>query len=606
MFWGVSSPFGSGNLAFAKRKSTPKLLLLMKIKRLEALLDVVRRLEKRGHLPNLDVSQLNTIMAFLKGRGGKMMGVQWKKGLLASVALRASTHKPSGWMGRVGWLWDFKRLEDELKRVEVGLQISVKNSFLLRFALNQLFRLAGLSFYKEKFNGYHNYWLKLSSSVGLVLILKNDKILLRLLWKAGPFNTSSARKKIWQKMLYHYTAYLSSGKAYQALRAAEKAAASGSHWLLYLNVINWMDWLGSTPGVWVWKKGELQGIKSCGLSGLKHNNAFRIKEVCWFTSKHQKKLSPSITTLSQTSQTKPSPLTWIPTNHQLAMGLWMPFLVGKQPLTTWFRGFRSGDAFLKAAQKNWERSFGLSGTSWFWKERIFALFMAAQLKKLFKREVVIWQQERKTLRLKANHRVMMGHWDSSLASWLKSFLSNVPGVQKFGGHGSIPVFLWQSKGTTSQYLFTWYGKFWLLGNHPTSFYQALKKLKRGKNGSFLEVVDARNLFSQRLYSHDWNVLAVSPSFFAGCFAKRMGRHPWLDIRRITRYLGYIRSLEMATKLHSDKREVWYRLLYRRTRYTPPVTSPCPDVFWASVKRTLVLPFAQSVLWRVLYAVQNKR
>lgn len=282
-----AQPKGAFQLAVPTRRAT---LLLMRFQRLQEVIRMLDWAVKRGWLENLDIDQLKQVNQWLSGRLAKMMGIQWSKGLW--LRIRATNRKAQALQNWPDWLprkyQKYQSYSSLLKQLEIVVEIPIKKTFWLSFALKQLLGLAKVPFYTETLEGYATYWLHPPQGIPAVLVVSNNTIFVRLLWPHQAFHSKVGRAVLWRFLVQPSLLQPTSGFKLGKKRLVTNFP-SNTIIATYISVEAIFSWLKKVKSDDIAKiRDQLSHINGFALGGVLTLTSLNWKTMQWF----QKRKAP--------------------------------------------------------------------------------------------------------------------------------------------------------------------------------------------------------------------------------------------------------------------------------------------------------------------------
>ena len=578
------------------QKKGSHLLAVAQFHRIDALLQAARTFSKHKLLRGLDFSRMDSIVSFLKGSGGKVMGLQWNQGLWLALSTTSPilSEDSKGWYGNyIGdWLWErWLRLPNE---VEFTIKVPLRGSFFIRLGLQRFLKFASVDFSTRSFDNQTSLWLRFPRRWIGVIVIQRKAILVRIL-RAPRFQNNEQQHAFWKQRIFPMTKLFRS----RALRHVEQRLSAQFTNLFQWRAYVWpfalsesMGYLGfSKPMQWRTFLREVDGV---GVGGWFRGMEVRGKEILWMRQPQRIPKDPKAPNLSMLA----------PSGVQLLADVAFP------PRKTWLshRGRwalskRFRQEFQTALRRLWSEQKWEQGGGFLWRDSwlewtLVGLFgnnfsfgyvpqSTASPKKPLPQGIPKKQTKEKL--------VLLGQWNPQHAGGLIAVLSRMPSVTRFDLYGTTPYFvLWQDAKTKA--VFSWRGKTWILSQDFAQFHELYEKIgPKTPKSQGLRQFSSESLVHLRAWGRQWQVLHLKPSKLSCCWMScRLNRLMWSLVQRLE-------VVELATTTRQRIRQLSVRVRWnpqpRRKELFPSCQSKTP--MGAGVWLQMWSPFADSAAGRVI-------
>lgn len=201
------------------RQAISGLLGVARLRRLESLPPLLRRLQSQGLLQGLRVSSIEDGIAWMQGKVASLLGVEWSEGLrltasLAPSPLTTSTFRPTfpplpksrlakrfakSLASRKARLRSLEAdWRPQLQRLVLTAEIAVQTSLFFRFTLRRVLTMTGIPYTEDSIDGKDTFWMTPTPGLSLALVPQGGRLLLLLLWDTSVVQSPSLRRTVWR------------------------------------------------------------------------------------------------------------------------------------------------------------------------------------------------------------------------------------------------------------------------------------------------------------------------------------------------------------------------------------------------------------------------
>lgn len=547
----TSQPTTTISCGLTKQQQTAKrrLLGLAHFNQLQGFTAGINWASQQPWLNQAQLQRLQQGLQFLQGRMFRYLGIQWQHGIWLSVFDRGTspTHptKPYPWMPTQRSQINWKLARKSIDRLEITVDVRIKRSFWLNFALKQLLGLTQLTSYTDRQAGNLVYWISSGRGVALAMVITQNRILFRPIWDDSSMHTSQGRRTLWKKHIQSILNVHQHNDFLTSQQAAQQAFPQATQAFFYTRPQAICHLLAPLP--FPLKRHTLHTLshfKGYGVGALLSSTQLRAFERTWFAP-----------TVKQPTHTKQKPFhvdTWLPLTTR-----WTNILQGQQlPLdlltlvlqqlndrpqgNKWFQR-----AFVTQLANTLEQTGAIPGIARPWKR----MWAQSWFHQLLKRNTISWLEAPTIIKGKRHPMGLfaIGRLTPTDSAMVQHTLEALPGIKILPQFGQPNLYLYpQPNGKWLAFALT--PKRWFAANTPQGLSRLLSQRNKPPKGHLRTYQPTESLLHLQSWNRRWNIVHINPARL-GC-----AWQPAIKDRiakRIARVLG---SIELATlrskRMHS--------------------------------------------------------